>query len=290
VERYPENAEYIQAWDDDSWQLLELFAATGADQVAIELGAPAPAVATAGLAARRRRLLGSALAGLTYDRPVHVARGEGVWLFDVDGRRLLDAYNNVPVVGHCHPRVTEAVVRQTRTLNTHARYLYEPLIELADRLAASMPPDAGLDTVMLVNSGSEANELAWRFATALTGHRGAVVTEHAYHGVTAAIADLSPEEWPDGYRRATTELISPLRLEEDVERAAVRLEQRGAGLAATFVDPGFTSDGIHVPSAQSLATVVERTHRAGGLFVADEVQAGHGRSGEHLWMFATYGI
>src|SRR5205085_2110247 len=125
---------------------------------------------------------------------------------------------------------------------------------------------------------------------ALTGHRGAVVTEHAYHGVTAAIADLSPEEWPDSYRRATTELISPLRLEEDVERAAVRLGQGGAGLAATFVDSGFTSDGIHVPSAQSVATVVERTHRAGGLFVADEVQAGHGRSGEHLWMFATYGI
>src|SRR5437764_7029983 len=191
VERYPENAEYIQAWDDDSWQLLELFAATGADQVAIELGAPAPAVATAGLAARRRRLLGSALTGLTYDRPVHVARGEGVWLFDADGRRLLDAYNNVPVVGHCHPRVTEAVVRQTRRLNTHARYLYEPLVELGERLVSTMPAGSGLDTVLVVNSGSEANELAWRLSLAATGNRGAVVTEHAYHGVTTAIADLS---------------------------------------------------------------------------------------------------
>ena len=95
---------------------------------------------------------------------MHVSRGEGVWLFEADGRRVLDAYNNVPVVGHCHPRVTEAVVRQTRALNTHARYLYEPLIELGERLIASMPPDLGLDTIMLVNSGSEANDVAWRIA------------------------------------------------------------------------------------------------------------------------------
>src|SRR5205085_1266094 len=128
-----------------------------------------------------------ALTDLTCSRPVHVVRGEGVWLFEADGNRLLDAYNNVPVVGHCHPRVTEAVVRQTRLLNTHARYLYEPLIDLAERLAASMPPGSGLDTVMLVNSGSEANELAWRYALAATGGRAGIVTEHAYHGVTTAI-------------------------------------------------------------------------------------------------------
>ena len=290
VGRYPENAEYIQAWDADSWQLLELFAATGPDEVARELGAPAQTVPTAELVRRRHRLLGPALTELTYEHPVHVVRGEGVWLFGADGRRLLDAYNNVPVVGHCHPRVTDAVVRQTRRLNTHARYLYEPLLELAERLVASMPPGTGLDTVMLVNSGSEANELALRFATAATGCRGAVVTEHAYHGVTAAIADLSPEEWPDGYRPATTELVSPQRLEEDTPAAIVRLEQSGAGLAATFLDSGFTSDGIHTPRAESLAAAVEQTHAAGGLFVADEVQAGHGRSGEHLWMFASYGL
>jgi 4-aminobutyrate aminotransferase-like enzyme/Ser/Thr protein kinase RdoA (MazF antagonist) len=288
VARYPENAEYIQAWDADSWQLLELFAATGPDEVARELGASAPAVPTPELVRRRYRLLGPALTDLTYEQPVHVVRGEGVWLFDADGRRLLDAYNNVPVVGHCHPRVTEAVVRQTLRLNTHARYLYEPLMELAERLVASMPQDAGLDSVMLVNSGSEANELAWRFAATTTGHAGAIVTEHAYHGVTAAIAALSPEEWPDGYRPAATERISPLRLAEDTTGATERLAD--SGLAATFVDCGFTSDGIHTPSADELAAVVERTHAAGGLFVADEVQAGHGRSGEQLWMFASYGI
>jgi 4-aminobutyrate aminotransferase-like enzyme len=181
-------------------------------------------------------------------------------------------------------------VRQTRRLNTHARYLYEPLMELAERLVASMPPDTGLDTVMLVNSGSEANELAWRFATATTGHRGAIVTEHAYHGVTAAISDLSPEEWPEGYRAAATELVSPLQLEEDVAGAAARLAESDVGLAASFVDAGFTSDGIQTPDRDELAAAVDHTHAAGGLFVADEVQAGHGRGGEHLWMFASYGL
>src|ERR671931_1445764 len=233
VGRYPENAEYIQAWDTDSWELLELFDATGPDQVAYELGAARPLAPSEQLARRRREVLGSALTDLTYSTPVHVVGGEGVWLIDADGRRLLDAYNNVPVVGHCHPRVVEAVVRQTRLLNTHARYLYEPLIELAERLAASMPTGSGLDTVMLVNSGSEANELAWRFALAATGHGGAIVTDHAYHGVTTAIADLSPEEWPGGYRPPHVQTIDAPGagepLEAGVERASRGLTARGGG-------------------------------------------------------------
>src|ERR671936_2168802 len=120
VRRYPENAEYIQAWDDDSWRLLELFDELGAETVARELGAQQPLVPSDELARRRRDTTGSILTKLTYTRPVHLVRGEGVWLFDADGKRLLDAYNNVPVVGHCHPRVSEAVVRQTRSMNPHA--------------------------------------------------------------------------------------------------------------------------------------------------------------------------
>src|SRR5438270_2278471 len=241
VERYPENATYIQAWDKDSWKLLELFDATGADEVTYELGGPRPSTPTGELAKRRGEVLGPALTDLTYRHPVHVVRSEGVWLFEADGNRLLDAYNNVPVVGHCHPRVTEAVVRQTRLLNTHARYLYEPLIELAERLTASMPPGSGLDTVMLVNSGSEANELAWRFALAATGGEAGIVTEHAYHGVTTAIAEFSPEEWPAGYRPANAETIAPPGTGgTDIQAALERLE---GPLAATFVDGAFTSDG-----------------------------------------------
>jgi 4-aminobutyrate aminotransferase-like enzyme/Ser/Thr protein kinase RdoA (MazF antagonist) len=288
VERYPENAAYIQAWDDDSWKLLEQFDAFGYDKVAVELGAPRPVVPTSQLARRREASLGPALTGLTYAQPVHVVRGEGVWLYDADGNRLLDAYNNVPVVGHCHPRVTEAVVRQTRLLNTHARYLYEPLIELAERLTASMPPGSGLDTVMLVNSGSEANELAWRFALAATGGQGAIVTKHAYHGVTTAIGDLSPEEWPAGYRPANVETIAPPGTEgPDLQAALERLQ---VPLAASFLDGAFTSDGIRFPAPEEVAAIVDQTHAAGGLFVADEVQAGHGRTGDHLWSFEHYGI
>ena len=126
-----------------------------------------------------------------------------------DGRRFIDAYNNVPVVGHCHPRVTEAVVRQTRLGATNARYLAEPLVELAERLLATFPPDAGLDTVLLVNSGSEANDLAWRLATAVTGRDGRIVTENAYHGVTAATTLLSPEDWPPVRPPAHVALIPP---------------------------------------------------------------------------------
>jgi 4-aminobutyrate aminotransferase-like enzyme/Ser/Thr protein kinase RdoA (MazF antagonist) len=288
VERYPENAAYIQAWDDDSWKLLEQFDAFGYDKVAVELGAPRSVVPTTELAKRRNAALGPALTDLSYSRAVHVVRGEGVWLFGADGNRLLDAYNNVPVVGHCHPRVTEAVVRQTRLLNTHARYLYEPLIELAERLTASMPPGSGLDTVMLVNSGSEANELAWRFALAATGGQGGIVTEHAYHGVTTAIADLSPEEWPAGYRPANVETIAPPSTGgTDMQGALERLQ---VPLAATFLDSAFTSDGIRFPPPEEVAAIVDATRAAGGLFVADEVQAGHGRTGDHLWSFERYGV
>jgi 4-aminobutyrate aminotransferase-like enzyme/Ser/Thr protein kinase RdoA (MazF antagonist) len=290
VRRYPENADYIQAEDESSWALLELFDGMGADAVARELGAPRLPGETPELARRRDNALGAMLTPLSYSRPVHAVRGEGVWIHEADGTRLLDAYNNVPVVGHCHPRVTEAVVRQTRTLNTHARYVYEPLIELAERLVASMPPETGLDTVMLVNSGSEANDIAWRIATAATGHRGAIVTEHAYHGVTEAIADLSPEEWPPDHRPTHVARIAPpgsgVSVTRELERALAEL----AGVAATFLDGGLTSDGIWTPSVEEVASVVRATHEAGGLFVADEVQAGHGRLGDHLWSFAHYGI
>jgi 4-aminobutyrate aminotransferase-like enzyme/Ser/Thr protein kinase RdoA (MazF antagonist) len=287
VERYPENAEYIQSWDDESWALLEQFDALGFDEVAPELGA-SRRVATEELLQRRERVLGSALTGLTYKEPVHVVRGEGVWLFDAQGRRFLDCYNNVPVVGHCHPRVTEAVVRQTRLLNTHSRYLSEPLVELAERLVATMPPETGLDAVMLVNSGSEANDLAWRLATTATGHHGAIVTGFAYHGVTTAIADFSPEEWPHGFKPEHVETITPFG--EGMGEAVAALNARGHGLAATYLDCGFTSDGIWTPAAEQVQAIADATRAAGGVVIADEVQAGHGRTGTGLWSFAQYGI
>jgi 4-aminobutyrate aminotransferase-like enzyme/Ser/Thr protein kinase RdoA (MazF antagonist) len=285
--RFPENAAYIEAWDDDSWQLLELFDGLAPQDVARELSARRGSTPTQELARRRNETLGALLTPLTYARPVHAVRAEGVWIYEPDGHRLLDAYNNVPVVGHCHPRVTEAVVRQTRLAATNARYLAEPLVELAERLLATFPPEAALDTVLLVNSGSEANDLAWRLATGVTGHDGALVTENAYHGVTGATTALSPEEWPTLPPAAHVARIPPPGSGADLAAAFERIDGR---LAATFLDGSLMSDGIYVPETSELRLLIERTHAAGGLYVADEVQAGHGRLGPELWSFARHGI
>ena len=222
-------------------------------------------------------------------------RGDGVWLYDVEGEPYLDCYNNVPVVGHCHPRVTDAIARQARLLNTNMRYLHDAAVELAERMVASMPAGSGLDTVLFVNSGSEANDTAWRLATAWTGAGGGLATRYAYHGVTQAIADLSPEEWRGGYHPPQVELFEPLDVyrdatppedaADDLLRACERLQERGMLPAVTFVDGGFTSDGIVAPPAEYVRALAERTHEVGALYVADEVQAGHGRSGAALWSF-----
>jgi 4-aminobutyrate aminotransferase-like enzyme/Ser/Thr protein kinase RdoA (MazF antagonist) len=289
--RYPENAEYIEAWDEDSWPLLELLDGLDPHEVACELGVPGSSASTPGLARRRDETLGALLTPLTYARPVHAVRAEGVWIYEPNGRRLLDAYNNVPVVGHCHPRVTEAVVRQTRLGATNARYLAEPLVELAERLLATFPPDAALDTVLLVNSGSEANDLAWRLAAGATGHEAALVTEYAYHGVTEATTDLSPEDWSAERAPARVARISPPGSGADLAASLdAAFEELEGGLAATFLDGALMSDGIHVPDTSELRLLVDRTHAAGGLYVADEVQAGHGRCGPELWSFVRHGI
>jgi 4-aminobutyrate aminotransferase-like enzyme/Ser/Thr protein kinase RdoA (MazF antagonist) len=289
--RFPENAAYIEAWDEDSWQLLELFDGLAPEEVTRAFGGERTSAASEPLARRRKEALGGLLTPLTYTRPVHAVRAQGVWIHEPDGGRLLDAYNNVPVVGHCHPRVTEAVVRQTRLGATNARYLAEPLVELAERLLATFPPETALDTVLLVNSGSEANDLAWRIAAAVTGGDGALVTEHAYHGVTAAATALSPEDWPQGNDPDWVARIpapgSGADLAGALDAALAELE---GGLAATVLDGSLMSDGIYTPESSELQLLVERTHAAGGLYVADEVQAGHGRLGAGLWSFARHGI
>ncbi len=289
--RFPENAAYIEAWDDDSWRLLELLDEVGSEEVARELGARSDSAASPALARRRNETLGGLLTPLTYARPVHAARAEGVWIYEPDGNRLLDAYNNVPVVGHCHPRVTEAVVRQTRLGATNARYLAEPLVALAERLLATFPPEAALDTVLLVNSGSEANDVAWRLAAGVTGRDSALVTENAYHGVTAATAALSPEDWPPTAPPRRVARIPPPGSGADLSTALdAALAAVDGALAATFLDGSLMSDGIHVPETAELRLLVDGTHAAGGLYVADEVQAGHGRLGPDLWSFARHGI
>ena len=316
VRRYPENAEYITGWDAGVWTMLDAYRDLGPAEYqrrireAVDAGTRTDrAVPRAGgsieeLIERRRHVLGSAISPLSYDRPLHLVHGRGSWLYDAEGRAYLDCYNNVPVVGHSHPHVVEAIARQAATLNTNTRYLHGSALELAERLIATMPD--GLDTVMLVNSGSEANDLAWRLATTVTGASGGLVTDFAYHGVTTAIADLSPEEWgngvapshvatipaPDGYRgRYRREDPDWATLyAEHVDEAIAALAERGIRPAAMVVDSGFTSDGIFTPPAAFLQDAVRRWREDGGLFVADEVQSGFGRPGSQLWGFDVHGV
>jgi 4-aminobutyrate aminotransferase-like enzyme/Ser/Thr protein kinase RdoA (MazF antagonist) len=302
---YPDNAAYLTSSEPGARAFLDAIEATGFDAVARRFrdacrGLPYRHSGTGALLERRRRALPRS--PLFYSHPVHLVRGEGVWLFDPDDRRYLDCYNNVPVVGHGHPRVVRAVAEQQRLLATHSRYLHEAIVELAERLKATLPP--ALDAVLVVNSGSEANDLAWRIARAATGRSGAVVSAYAYHGLTEATHALSPEEWakgeqpahvatvpaPDGYRGS-------YRREEDgwAERYATRIDDAaqalgGHGFAAIYIDPAFTADGILLPPPAYLAEAARRARALGGVLVADEVQAGHGRYGTGLWSFQPSGI
>ena len=302
---YPDNAAYAASGEPGARAFLDAIEAIGIDAVARRFREacrrlPYRRSATSALLERRRRALPRS--PLFYSRPVHLVRGEGVWLFDPDDRRYLDCYNNVAVVGHSHPRVVQAVTQQQRLLATNSRYLHEAIVELAERLQSTLPPE--LDAVMVVNSGSEANDLAWRIARAATGRAGAVVTACAYHGLTEATHALSPEEWakgeqpahvatipaPDGYR-------GPYRRGDDgwVQRYAAHIDDAARalgdrGFAAIYLDPAFTADGILSPPPAYLREAARRALTLGGLVVADEVQAGHGRSGTHLWSFQASGI
>jgi 4-aminobutyrate aminotransferase-like enzyme/Ser/Thr protein kinase RdoA (MazF antagonist) len=249
---------------------------------------------------RRHRLLGAG-AELFYDKPLHLVRGEGVWLYDALGRAYLDVYNNVPHVGHCHPAVVRAIQKQTATLATHTRYLHENILEYAEALTSRCP--SHLDACIFVNSGSEANDVAWRMAQFMTGHKGALVMAHAYHGITDAVAALTPAGGTVDPRVATlTAPPATLTVDdslsqadlgavtEDADLAIYTLAARGFAPAAFFIDSALTSSGIHDPPPAWAATVAARVRAAGGLIVADEVQYGLGRSGSHFWGFERRGM
>jgi 4-aminobutyrate aminotransferase-like enzyme/Ser/Thr protein kinase RdoA (MazF antagonist) len=289
---HPENATYIGGWDETSLSLLRQFRDLGREEVTTRLGGPRAAPDTTELLRRRTTVFGNALAPLTYSKPLHLLRGSGATLTDSSGKTFIDAYNNVPVVGHAHPRVSGAVADQARLLSTNLRYLHPKAIELVERLLDTMPP--GLDTVLLVNSGSEATDLAWRLATAATGRTGALVTDFAYHGVSAATAALSPEEWRTGSKPGHVERFSaPRGARPDagsLTDAIGRLHESGHEPAMIVVDPAYTSDGILAPGVGYHEALATAARAAGALVVADEVQAGFGRTGDHLWSFVGAGL
>lgn len=253
------------------------------------------------LAERRRRMLGPAYS-LFYDEPLHIVRGDGVWLYDRDGRRYLDLYNNVPHVGHCHPRVVDAITRQLKLLNTHTRYLHENVVNLAERLLATMPDS--LDVAMFSCTGTEANELALRIARTCTGGTGLIVTEFAYHGNSQAIAEISTEDTPpearpdfvvtipdpDAYRGRYRDDDAGIRYAAHVDQALETLADRGIRPAALIIDTIVSSSGVVAPPPGFLRAAADKARNAGALFVADEVQPGFGRTGRHFWGFEADGV
>lgn len=252
----------------------------------------------ASLKHRRTAVLGSAYR-LFYEEPVELIRGSGVHLYDTDQNAYLDAYNNVPVVGHSHPAITAAVQQQLSTINTHTRYLHPGIVNYAEDLLSLLP--APLDQVIFTCSGSEAVDLAVRTARLVTGRRGIVVTANAYHGTTTTAAELSPNlqpgkeppahvaviPGPDAYRESGD---IGQRMAADLRQAVHRLNIAGAGFAGFLADSLFSSDGLQPGPQPFLAPVREAVAQLGGLYLADEVQSGFGRTGSHWWGFERHGL
>jgi 4-aminobutyrate aminotransferase-like enzyme len=236
---------------------------------------------------------------LFYEEPVHIVKGEGVWLYDLDGNAYLDCYNNVASVGHCHPKVVQALATQAATLNTHTRYLHENVVRYAERLADTLPGE--LKTCMFVCTGTEANDLAFRIARTVTGNLGAIVVEDAYHGNSMVVTELSTGEYPPDEQPDYLVAVEPPNLfrgswrsDEDepgrkyascIDDAIKTLDQRGHKPAMFMCDTIFDSNGVLTPPAGYLAGVYDKVRAAGGLCIADEVQSGLCRLGDHMWGF-----
>ena len=242
------------------------------------------------LKARRDQALGAG-AALFYAEPLHIVRGEGAYLFDASGRRYVDMYNNVPCVGHANRVIVEAMARQQATLNVHSRYLHEGVVAFAERLASMHPPQ--IESVVFSCSGTEANEVALRMARFVTGKRGIICTDATYHGNSDLVGGLTrlgksqggPKEvraipFPEQYRPLEAGAADPAAAYLDQLRQAIAsLEASGAGLAAFIVCSIFANEGLPDVPDGFMARAAEIVRAAGGLVIADEVQAGYCRSG-----------
>lgn len=255
------------------------------------------------LLSRRYRVMGHHTP-LFYEKPLQLVRGEGVWLWDNEGNRYLDVYNNVPHVGHCNPRVVEAMSRQASTLNIHTRYLHNYIVDYLERLTGTF--NEGLRMAMLTCTGSEANELALRMARFCTGAQGIIVTDFAYHGNTEAVAEIGtgfmPEARttkrvksfpiPDSYRPLDGLAGDALAqaYADQVQQAIDEFHAEGIKVAGILVCPDFANEGLlNVPTG-FLEKAVTKVRQAGGVFIVDEVQAGFGRSGRHFWAHQWYDV
>ena len=248
---------------------------------------------------RRDRGLGSG-AELFYDEPVELVRGEGVYLYDRDGRRFVDMYNNVPCVGHANSAVVEAMAEQQATINVHSRYLHEGIVTFAERLAG-LHHDS-IESVVFSCSGTEANEVAIQMARIITGSRGLVCTDAAYHGNSELVDSLTCVgragretsevrgfPFPEHYRPLEEGLGEEELCEAYLTRVAAAIDSlrtEGAGFAALIMCPIFANEGLPDIPSGFMSRVTDLVHREGGLVIADEVQSGYARTG--LWWGYEY--
>ena len=284
--------------DEDVWCSL-----SPDPELILRLGVAPAAVDMRSLIAARDRSIGRNLS-VAYRDPIQVGRGWMQYLFDVRGRRYLDGYNNVPHVGHAHPRVVQAAAEQMRVLNTNTRYLHAGLTRFAERLTATLPEP--LRVCFFVNSGSEANELALRLARAHTRRRGVVVLDGAYHGNTSTLVELSPykfngpggtgaPDWvrtapvPDLYRDRTRGDVA-MRSASMVSRALTELAAGPYGVAAYLAESAPSVAGQIILPPGYLRAVYDAVHAAGGVCIADEVQTAYGRLGDCFYAFEPQAV
>ena len=244
---------------------------------------------------RRQAVLGPNVPTF-YEEPVHLIKGEGVWVWDKDGQRYLDCYNNVPHVGHCHPHVVEAISIQAQKLNTHTRYLHEGIIDYGERLTAKFQTD--LNQIIMVCSGSEANDIALRMAQAATGKTGIIATDNTYHGNTMAVSQLSSRKPPiGGYAANVRHVPAPDTLRpiggdyksqanafaKEIQTAIIDLETSGYGFSGFLFCPTFANEGLPDLPKNFMAPAAQIIKAAGGILISDEVQPGFGRTGDNWW-------
>lgn len=267
---------------------------------------PAPPPPFEATLAARRAKIGPNLS-ISYSRPLKIVRGWMQYLYDESGRAYLDVYNNVPHVGHSHPRVVRAAQAQLGLLNTNTRYLHDNIVRYAERLTALMP--APLEVCYFVNSASEANELALRLARAHTGQRDMIVLDAAYHGHTTGLIDISPYKFagPGGAGKPDWVHVAPIPddyrgpFKRDDPQAGPKyaasvgalieaIREQGRGLAGYIAESLPSVGGQIVLPPGYLAAVYAQVRAAGGVCIADEVQVGFGRLGSHFWGFEMQGV
>jgi 4-aminobutyrate aminotransferase-like enzyme len=254
------------------------------------------------LIARRDRALGAG-APLFYNEPLEIIRGEGIHLFDAAGRSYVDMYNNVPCVGHANPHVVEAMARQQGTLNVHSRYLHEGIVAFAERLTDLHGPS--IESVVFSCSGTEAVEVALHIARNATGKRGIVATNATYHGNSEAVIALTragyePERCPEVRTIPFPEQYRPLQAGlseaaladvylDRLRQAIDSLEAEGPGFAGVVFCSIFANEGLPDVPRDFMGRAAEMVRAAGGLVIADEVQAGYCRAGR-WWGYQVTGF